>query len=380
MTKLEICNRALGVIGHDRTIAAYGEQTTEGKRCGQFYPAALRNVLGAYNWDFASRETSVELTDGAASWTIPADCVKIVAVRDADGKTVQAVRAGASLRIWGGGENAIVRYISDGDPTGTTVEAAMPHLVVEAVVYELAALLFGPMIGNVQAQDGKALYESYASTAAQRLSAAITAEDAEHAFMGGNRTADVATKTDLVNRAIAKLGGDTVVTDIETDPSPVAARARLFFRSAVLDALKRRDWDFAAVEKRILLAWDDRAGYARIDMPDDCLKICAVIDDAGRPLECRRNRDFFFVRSNGRQATVRYVTSDIDLAEAPEAFVDLVALDLAVKLAPTVLQDPKAVANMTRLLEQGVHELGFEDANDTAKPGETPNPFIAARW
>lgn len=384
MTKVDICNRALGVIGHDRYIANYAESTAEGNRCRQFYPAALRNVLGAYNWDFASTEVTVSFSSASHTWSIPAGLVKLVSVMDSGGRSVRAIRSGSTLTIFNpladGNACAVqVRYVTAEDPTGSTVEETLPHLVAEAVVYELASLLFGPMIGNVQSQDGTALFESYVKLAAQKLSAAITAEDAEHAFMGGNRTDKAAAKTDLVNRAISKLGGDAIVTDLETDPSPIAARARLFFRSSLLAVMKRRDWDFAAAECRVVLSWDDKAGYSRMTLPEDCVKVCGVFDDAGHPLECRRNRDFFFVRSNGGAATLRYISSEVDLDGVPESFLDLVALDLAVKLAPTVLQDAKAVANMTQLLEQGIHELGFEDANDTAKPGEWRNPFIAAR-
>lgn len=392
MTKTEICNRALAVLGHDRVIADYDGQTggqyndnsTEAMRCRQFYPAALRNVLSAYNWDFASTEVTISFSSASHTWAIPDGLVKLVSVMDAFGRSVRAIRYGATLTIFNPDANGVacsvtIRYVTVADPTGFTVEATLPHLVAEAVVYELAALLFGPMIGNVQSQDGTALFESYAKLAAQKLSAAITAEDSEHAFMGGNRSANAAAKTDLVNRAIAKLGGDAIIMDLDTDPSPIAARARLFFRSSLLAVLKRRDWDFAAAECRVVLSWDDRNGYARVNLPDDCVKICSVFDDLGHPLECRRNRDFFFVRSNGGAATLRYISSEVELDGLPEAFLDLVALDLAVKLAPTVLQDAKTVANMTQSLEAQIHALGYEDANDTAKPGEWQNPFIAAR-
>lgn len=384
MNKTDICNRALAVIGHDRTIGTYEELSTEASRCRQFYPAALRNVLGAYNWDFASTEVALTFTSASHAWAVPTGLVKLVSVMDASGRAVRAIRSGSSLTIFNPGADGTscsvrVRYVSAEDPSGSTVEDTLPHLVVEAVVYELASLLFGPMIGHVQSQDGTALFESYLNLAAKKLSAAITAEDAEHAFMGGNRTDKAAAKTDLVNRAIAKLGGDMIVTDFEKDPAPVAARARLFFRSSLLAILKRRDWDFAAAELRVVLSWDDRAGYARIDLPEDCLKVCGVFDDAGHPLECRRNRDFFFVCSNGGAATLRYISSDVDLDDAPEAFLDLVALDLASKLAPTVLQDAKSVDGVTQMLERKIHEYGYEDANDTAKPGEWKNPFVTAR-
>lgn len=376
MTKIDISNRALAVIGHDRTISSFEESSAEAIRCNQFYPAAKNNVLAAYNWEFASVDDEIEMISDITEWNLPDNFLKVVSILDNHHKTIRSVRAGEKLLLYkGDGDIAIVRYLrQDVD------EENLPHLVVEAIVYELASLLLGPMAGNVQKQDGTALFESYLKLAAQKLSAAITGEDAEHAYMGGNRTDEAASKTDIVNRALAKLGGDTVITDLATDNTPVAARARLLFRSSLLAVLKRRDWDFAANEIAVALSWDDEAGFSRMRLPSDCVKICKCFDERHNPLECRRNRDFFYVKSGGSKANIRYISSDVDFSTAPDAFIDLVAMDLAVKLAPTVVRDAKAVTALISQLEMKINEQAFEEANETANPGEWKNPLISCRY
>lgn len=377
MTQTDICNRALAVIGHDRTIASMGETTTEGRLCAKFYPAARDNVLAAYDWEFAAVETEVQLLDETTAWAIPAGCVKVVAVTDPDGRVLRTVRRGTNLLITKtGAETARVRYTSNAIDS---FEAALPHLVAEAIVYELAALLFGPMIGNVQDAQGTALYTSYMQLASGKLQAAISAEDSEHAFMGGARNAADEKRTEIVNRAIAKLGGETVITDFQRDASPVAARARLLFPASLNRVLRMKDWDFAAVERTMSLAWDDATGYSRFQLPPDCARISATMDERRNPVETTRNQDFLMIRARGGNVILRYLTRDSDLAQAPEDFLDLVALDLAEKLAPTVVRDQKAVAAISQQLRIQFGETDRNEANETAYGGNWRNPFIAAR-
>ena len=377
MNNVDICNRALGVIGHDRTIESMSETTTEGLLCAKFYPAARDNVLAAYDWEFAAVETEVNLNDDTTSWAIPAGCVKVVAVTDPDGRVLRTVRRGTNLLITRtGAATATVRYTSNAI---TSFEASLPHLVAEAIVYELAALLFGPMVGNVQDAQGTALYTSYMQLASGKLQAAISAEDAEHAFMGGARNAADEKKTEIVNRAIAKLGGETVVTDFQRDASPVAARARLLFPASLNRVLRMKDWDFAAVERTMTLAWDDAAGYSRFQIPPDCARISETMDERRNPVETTRNQDFLMIRARGGNVILRYLSRDTDLALAPEDFLDLLALDLAEKLAPTVLRDPKSVAAISQQLRLQFGETDRNEANETAYGGDWRNPFIAAR-
>ena len=373
MTEIELCNRALAVIGHDRQITSLTDGSTEAARCAQFCPAAIRNVLSAYNWDFASAEAIVTLDENPKIYTPPTGFLTLVSIRDADGHALSALRMAGSLQIFGGGsETAIVRYIS-----AETAIAAFPHLVAEAVVYELAALLFGPMVGNVQDSQGTALYHSYTKLAAAKLDAAITAEAAEHAYMGGKR-AD-AGKNDIVNRALAKLGADAVVSDFATDPSPVAARARLFFDPAVREVLRSRDWDFASAEAKVALGGADERGFARLTLPPDLVRLNGVHDEAGGVLECRRNRDFFYVEADCGAAIVRYNAAIEDFSEVPEAFIDLVAEALAVRLAPTVLQDAKDVQTLRQAFLLRLNEESRTEANETAPQGEWQNPLITCR-
>jgi len=377
MSQVDICNSALAAIGHDRTISSMSETSAEAALCTRFYPAAKNNVLSSYNWDFASVEASVTLTATETTWQVPAAMMKLVSVRDSSGNALQARRTETGLVIVrpdAGVTTATVRYVSN-----AALEANFPHLVAEAIVYELASLLFGPLVGNVQDSQGTALFASYQKLAGTKLQAAIVAAESERTYLGGSRSKTDEKKTEIANRAIAKLGGDAAISDFATDQTTLASRIRLLFPSSLDRVIRLRDWDFAAVEKTSKLTGADASGYCRVSLPEDCLRIVRVMDEGRHPVKTVRNRDFLMVEGDGIEVTIRYVSSDIDLTEAPDDFVDLLALDLADRLAPTVLGDAKAAAAVQAQLRTTFGETDMKEANETAFGGEWKNPFLAAR-
>lgn len=52
---IDICNLALGRIGRDETITSFTEQSKAARKCAQFYPQCLDEVLAKYPWAFAQR-------------------------------------------------------------------------------------------------------------------------------------------------------------------------------------------------------------------------------------------------------------------------------------------------------------------------------------
>ena len=85
------------------------------------------------------------------------------------------------------------------------------------------------------------------------------------------------------------------------------------------------------------------------------------------------------IRERGERVIIRYISNDFDLREATEEFVDLLALEIAEKLAPTVIRDPKACAAITQQLRMQFTESDRNEANETAFGGDHRNPFIEAR-
>ena len=180
MTKTEICNRALAVLGHDRTIMDFDtDDSTEALRCRLFFDNAYLNVLASHNWDFAAVERPFRLSwrngQGYASIVRPADCAKLVSVESEDEKPIKVKQANGILYVKDGDAESYVtmRWIS----TDTAMED-WPNAFAEAVVYELAAQLSGPMFGDASKTNG------YMQMAQQKLSIAVTSETNETACKG----------------------------------------------------------------------------------------------------------------------------------------------------------------------------------------------------
>lgn len=180
MTKTDLCNRALAVLGHDRTITAYDtDSSTEAVRCRLFLDNAYLNVLAAHNWDFAAVERTFTLSwrngQGYASIVRPADCAKLVSVENENEKPIKVKQANGILYVKNGDSESSVtlRWISTDTEIGD-----WPNAFTEAVVYELAAQLSGPMFGDASKSNG------YMQMAQQKLSIAVTGETDETAYKG----------------------------------------------------------------------------------------------------------------------------------------------------------------------------------------------------
>lgn len=146
MTKLQLYNAALGMIAHDRTIAALSGSSTEELRCETYYDAARRSLFALYDWKWLS--TSASLTDSAAavnglfSHTI-ASLIRVLTVKNAAGLPLGWEVTHGILKT--DSATVVVSYIADdADP------ANWPALIVDAVTAELAARICVPMTGNQQ--------------------------------------------------------------------------------------------------------------------------------------------------------------------------------------------------------------------------------------
>ena len=185
MTKTEICNQALALLGHDRAVedfdgqtdGVYNDQSTEAARCRQFFDVALHDCLAEHDWDFAAVVRGLGLVHGDAyGWArfpMPPDAVRLVEVTDAEGRPMKTRRNRDFVEVQTRGEAARIRYVSD-DVDVT----ALPHKFREALVAQLAFLLAGPMFGS----DSKT--NSFYQLAKSRVADAVKKETDETAYRG----------------------------------------------------------------------------------------------------------------------------------------------------------------------------------------------------
>lgn len=164
-TKLDIFNRALAELGHNRTLTSTTSTTDiEAVRLSLAWDGAYKHVLAAHDWNWLVAETA--LTDGAECtedgahlgwyyWSRPQDYLRILAVVDARNKRVDYDVA--DQMVFAQVDSIRFRYLPDSpDP------ADWPHQIVEAVVYELAARVALPMSANGKAMTALKQLSAYA--------------------------------------------------------------------------------------------------------------------------------------------------------------------------------------------------------------------------
>jgi len=157
MTETDVCNMALGMLGHDRVISGdfRTATSTEALRCRLFFDASRRAVLSSdgHHWRFAEDTIKLDLEapqnpdeygDLPYLYQLPEDCLNIIRVhrREDDKWPVDFVPSGRYVRC--SEERATVIYVRDMKEI-----ADWPQLPLDALCAELAARLAGPMTGNV---------------------------------------------------------------------------------------------------------------------------------------------------------------------------------------------------------------------------------------
>lgn len=144
MTKLDIWNRALALLPHDRTVAAEDEDSVEAKRCAENWDAARRAVLTAREWGWLVQETPPCYGAGfGEAWWFerPADAILVIGLCAPDGRRLRADAVNGGLRALE--PVAAIRYLPDEeDPE------RWPVGVLDAVSAELAARIAPVLTDN----------------------------------------------------------------------------------------------------------------------------------------------------------------------------------------------------------------------------------------
>lgn len=148
-TVLEIYNAALGMIGHDRTIASLPNTTDAAAiRCNTFIGPARRTVFTFFDWKWLSADAalSFDVTNPVQTgplyvYTKPTDTLRVLDVTNATGTPVVYDVVGAKIKT--DCAAITIRYIADlADP------ATWPPLIYDAVICELAARVCVALTGN----------------------------------------------------------------------------------------------------------------------------------------------------------------------------------------------------------------------------------------
>jgi len=153
LTRLDICNGALGEVGQE-ALTSLGDQTTTGELCRRFVGPAVREVLNRGHWKCA--RAGVELAklalaaeDKPVGWAhayqLPEDYIRIVSFNEVDSwerwRELYELRGD---RILTDAPRVHIVYIRDLSARGEDVHV-MPPLLARACVLNLAAKLAWPL-------------------------------------------------------------------------------------------------------------------------------------------------------------------------------------------------------------------------------------------
>lgn len=147
MTKIDIWNKALAMLPHDRRVTAEDDGSTEALRCADAWDDARKAVICAANWGFLT--TIMPVCKGSMCGSIgyryprPHDAVKIIGLWGLNGRKQKTIAAkGAFFSQCPAGS---IRFISDSDDYDS-----WPNWFLDAVVAELAYRISGPITGSIQ--------------------------------------------------------------------------------------------------------------------------------------------------------------------------------------------------------------------------------------
>lgn len=176
MITTDICNLALSRIGARRIADFESDATTEARSCRLHYALVRDGLLRRHQWDFATRTTPLsKLSDApvgsfSEAWQMPADCVRLISVSNAERKVSRFKRE--DRRILTSGETAVfLEYVSNSIPI-----TQWDSLFIEALSLALAARIAPDVTGSADAgAPFRSDLESLALPAAQTADARETA-------------------------------------------------------------------------------------------------------------------------------------------------------------------------------------------------------------
>lgn len=154
-TKVDICNMALALLGDTATVTSIDppEGSAQADHCARFYPIALRDLLVAFPWHFATKRSKAAKfvgevlggEDGEAYYALPSDCLRVLSVESKLNPGIKRCysveRSNKQVVIVTDAIEPIIKYI-----TSEVGESGFPSYFTSALVHRLAALLAGPLV------------------------------------------------------------------------------------------------------------------------------------------------------------------------------------------------------------------------------------------
>ena len=199
-------------------------------------------------------------------------------------------------------------------------------------------------------------------------------------------TARAGTETAAANNALGHIGQPASIADLATDTSAAARACRQYFGSARDEALRLKDWNFAA-------AWATPAAIAgaaegplktRYVLPADCIKVRSVDGLAADAWAVETTKvdgaDQTVLVTNAEAPLVSYTRRVENVALWDPLMLAGFELLLAAKLAPKIARDPSLAGGLEARARDLIDSGAEIDAREAApKTVSRDTSWIAAR-
>lgn len=396
--KEDIVNAALALLSVDMEVQNLAsEDTIEARTARQFYDHARDGTLRAMHWPFATKiaalagKAAAPNADWAFSYTYPADSVDIRKILDPLGRIPAGqsripFKRGTGGLIFTNQDNASVEYTFRNDtPSEYTSDfrnafsirlaMKMAHRLVS--IDKLKAVLEGL----------KALYE-------EALQEAVSNALKESRDFSPETLEAGEPKENVCNGALALLGVEAEIQDLELEQTREARACRQFYEKVVEQVFRDYDWPWARRTGALAGAVDDPTDEWQYSYtyPATALAVRRIMVNGGVRVETEDNRVEFAVENvagvakvftDETDAVVQY-TIRVDEAEWPGDFWNAVTALLASKVAAKVLpadvvQKTRAVPNMLALYSHHLIRAQINAAHEDRPDADAPSSFERSR-
>ena len=184
----------------------------------------------------------------------------------------------------------------------------------------------------------------------------------------------MASKVEICNQALLKLGQPAIMSI--DDDSPRARQCFQEFDSALGATLRSYPWPFAIVRKELARRQDIPVfGYAYYyKLPEDVARAVEIFTHGHKyKIEGK------CIATNAEYVAMRYVSSNTPVEHLDDQTVDVVALNLASRLAIVITENPQLkdmlYAEMMQSLQQARNTWAVEDYPQEVIEG----PWLVAR-
>jgi hypothetical protein len=189
----------------------------------------------------------------------------------------------------------------------------------------------------------------------------------------------------ICNLALGHLGMSATIDDFDADESTAGLACRTHWDIAVGTALRAIHWPFAkrVVSLATVSGYDSEVWNYAYRAPSDYVRASGVNltrdDPVGEDYEIGGDSSGHTVLTDAEDAVLTYTSRVVNTGLYPDAFVDVLAYALAIRLA----QPLTAAESYRQAARQGYRTaLGIAMAdvgNETVRRPNDDGPFVAAR-